>query len=498
MLKIYISFFFFSILLTQSNSLSFQDNLFKKFNEKTTKGNFMISPLSIYQFLGLFANGASGDTKKDFLQGLFPEKNINENMDSLINELNSNAKEINTIIESEDKEDSHFSKTCLKEEECKIRFNIANGIFVKEGFELTEDFKQKCDNYNISYFELIDVGQLNQFVSERTNGKINKVETLLPPYVNLVIINAIYFKGMWEDKFSEENTQKRTFVNSDNTNILVETMSQKYYSQKYYEDENVQIIALPYKSNKLDFNMIIILPNSNKYSSPSDYLNKENIVLSEIYSKLKTTENIHLYLPKFKLNYNNKIIGLLAEIGIHFDEFNNLLNNSQPSIEDILHKTYIDLNENGTEAAAITVNVFNGTIFEPEEDYIMDVNHSFIYMIQSNDIKDSEGNFLLPFIGIVNNLMNPTNEDSNADEFKNAINSDEASNTNEVINSNEVSHSDEVNKSDELSNTNEPTDSNGENDDEQPTIIKRNYSKNLKINLHLPILSLLIFIFLKL
>ena len=93
MLKIYISIFFFSILFIQSNSLSFQDNLFKKFYEKTKKGNFMISPLSIYQFLSLFANAASGDTKKDFLQAFFPEKTINDNMDTLLNEINFNAKE---------------------------------------------------------------------------------------------------------------------------------------------------------------------------------------------------------------------------------------------------------------------------------------------------------------------------------------------------------------------------------------------------------------------
>ena len=94
-----------------------------------------------------------------------------------------------------------------------------------------------------------------------------------------MIINPIYFKGAWTDKFKETSTQKSAFINYNKKEIQVDTMYQNYERGMYYEDDKVQIISLPYVSNKLEFKMIIILPNLNKYSSPLDYLNKENITL---------------------------------------------------------------------------------------------------------------------------------------------------------------------------------------------------------------------------
>ena len=154
--------------------------------------------------------------------------------------------------------------------------------------------------------------------------------------------------------------------------------------------------------------MIIILPNLNKYSSPLDYLTKENISLSDISSKLKIKRNIRLYLPKFKYEFRILLSSILKDLGLKglFEEshLNNIFENGNVGIEEILHATYIDVNENGTEAAAVTVNVFNGTIMRPKEELVMNVNHSFIYMIQSNKITDSDGNYLIPFVGIINQL----------------------------------------------------------------------------------------------
>ena len=120
----------------------------------------------------------------------------------------------------------------------------------------------------------------------------------------MVLANIIYFKGAWVNEFSETDTQKKEFLNNDKTTVLIDTMNQDIFTE-YYEDDKVQIISLPYKSHNLDFNMIIILPNLEKYSTPSDYLNKVKISLSEIPSKLTNHESINLYLPKFKFNYSS-------------------------------------------------------------------------------------------------------------------------------------------------------------------------------------------------
>ena len=406
--KIVLSIIIF-LLLIQSHSLSFQDNLLRKVIEEKEGENIMISPLSIYQLLGLLSNGASGNTRKEILQVLFPNKEINDN---ILNDLNSKVKQMILNLESE-----NIIESSPSEEERKIIFTDVNGIFTKKGIELTKQFTQICQNYNTSFFELINAEQINNFCSENTNGKINNIIDEIDPQTALILINAIYFKGTWLEKFYENETKNRTFLNYDNTRVLAETMYFKYDGQKFYEDEKVQMISLPYLSNKLNFEMIIILPNLKKYSSPLEYLNKEKIELSEIYSKLESKRNIHLYFPKFNYDFNvelNKILenmGMKSAFSEQNAEFQNLCQNSDTFVKLISQKTFINVNENGTEAAAITMEMSYSTSYEPKE-YYMYVNHSFIYMIVSNKIKDGEDKFLMPFIGIVNKLEGEKDNDN--------------------------------------------------------------------------------------
>ena len=231
----------------------------------------------------------------------------------------------------------------------------------------------------------------------------------MTPNLVLLLVNAIYFKGNWEEKFSQKNTKKRKFINYDKTEVNVDTMYQKYYLQLYYEDNKVQIISLPYLSNNIGFSMIIILPNLDKYSSPLDYLKKEKISLSEIDSNLKLKYNVHLYLPKFKYEFKQDLNQILNDLGMKLAfskndaNFKNLCNNGNTYVDSILQNTYIDVNENGTEAAAVTAGLIYSTS-EHKGEYYMNVDHSFIYMIKSNKIKDADDKYLMPFIGIVNKL----------------------------------------------------------------------------------------------
>ena len=412
-MKINILFFTsFLILLAKINPLSFQDNFFQKVIESKKGENIMVSPLSLYQILSLLANGASGETQKEILNMLYPDQIIDNNA---LNILNSNIEQIISIIDSENSKKNNDNNNdndiiYLEEEDgdAKIKFNNVNGIFSKKGVELTNQFTQICKNYNTSFFELISAEQVNNFCSENTNGKIDRIVDEIDGNLVLLLINAIYFKGTWLKKFSEENTKNRIFQNYDNSTVEVNIMYQKYSLNLYYEDENVQIISLPYISKKLGFQMIIILPNIKKYSSPLDYLKKEKINFSDIYSKLESRNNIHLYLPKFNYKFEGNLKDILKDLGMNlaFDgnsaNFENLCQNVETYISSIFQSTYIDVNENGTEAAAVTVSEFPTSAFV-EDEYYMYVNHSFIYMIQS-EIKDANNNYLMPFIGIVNKL----------------------------------------------------------------------------------------------
>ena len=359
------------------------------------------------------------------LKMLYPDQIIDNNS---LNILNSNIEQIFSIIDSDNSKRNNDMMPLEEYEEyedAEIIFNNVNGIFSKKGVELTNQFSQICENYNTSFFELISAEQVNNFCSENTNGKINKIINEIDDNLVLLLINAIYFKGTWLEKFSKENTKNRTFQNYDNSTVEVNTMYQKYSLNLYYEDEKVQIISLPYISKNLGFKMIIILPNIKKYSSPLDYLKKEKINFSDIYSKLESRNNIHLYLPKFNYKFEGSLNDILKDLGMNlaFDEnsanFENLCQNVETHISSIFQSTYIDVNENGTEAAAVTVIPIVGSAFV-EDEYYMYVNHSFIYMIQS-EIKDANNNYLMPFIGIVNKLEEKSGnneEDKNDNEGK--------------------------------------------------------------------------------
>jgi len=173
--------------------------------------------------------------------------------------------------------------------------------------------------------------------------------------------------------------------------------------------------------------MTIILPNEKKYSSPMDYLNEEKINFHEISSKLEYKENIHLYLPKFKYELKIDVGSILKKLGMKLAftdsaDFSNLFD-GQCSISNLFQKTYINLNENGTEAAAATAIIMEGSPQNQEVEIqrYMHVNHSFIYMIESNKIKDIDNNNIMPFIGIVNYIegeKDSTSSDDTTDDPK--------------------------------------------------------------------------------
>ena len=232
-------------------------------------------------------------------------------------------------------------------------------------------------------------------------------------------------KDPWDEKFDESETEKRAFKNPNGI-AMVDTMYQKYESGKYYEDEKVQMISLSYKSSNIPYKMTIILPNEKEYSSPMDYLNKEKINFHEISSKLNDEENIHLYLPKFTYESEIDFTSILEKLGMKSAftdsaDFSNLVN-GQCFISKSFQKTYINLNENGTEAAAATAFIISGCSLQDQKveiEHYMYVNHSFIYMIESNEIKDIDNHNIMPFIGIVN-YIDPTEDptDDTTDEPK--------------------------------------------------------------------------------
>ena len=338
--------------------------------------------------MSLLSNGASGNTQKEIIQALIPDSKINIKTQLKLNDVNSN------ILRLYDSNNKYVK--------------IANAILTK--VKIKSHFLKFCKRYNALIDSLKSVVQVNKWCSQKTNGKINHIIDEINEDTKMILLNAIYLKADWKYKFENKNSQKRQFKNSNNQIVEVDTMFQSFDNINYYENENIQMIELPYEDENLS--MIIILPKKEKYSSSLDYMKKEKLDYTKLINKLTLTSDVHLYLPKFKLEYKDSLVNAFKKMKMKLAfsdnaEFPNL-NESEPlKISQIIHKTFIQVDEKGTEAAAVTIiEMDDACILIDKEKKIkyMYVDHSFIYMIKDKRIKDTNGNNMMLFLGVVNNL----------------------------------------------------------------------------------------------
>ena len=204
----YLLALFLSALLIYSSNCSFQATLFNKMNKDKKGENLIISPLSIFQALRLAANGAKGETQSEMLD-LLQSDTIDE-----LNEINykvlSVFKGFTTI-------------------------DIANAVMTT--FTPLDDFSNIALKYLAPIEPLKSVVQVNNWCSNKTNGKIDKILDELDPNTLMIILNAVYFKGEWTSKFESYDTEKLPFYNLGNEEIKIDTMTQidhfKYYEERF-------------------------------------------------------------------------------------------------------------------------------------------------------------------------------------------------------------------------------------------------------------------------
>ena len=233
--------------------------------------------------------------------------------------------------------------------------------------------------------------QVNNWCSEKTHGKITKILDQLDASVQMILLNAVYFKGEWSNQFKESLTKKKTFYNLGTELKEVDTMN-KLDHFSYFEYNKVQAIQLPYTQDGMS--ALIILPRENvdinKYIAS---LNTNENSLSDLISNLKYSK-VNLELPKFKLEFSSSLKETLKDMGMTTAFTNNadltgLREERNLKIDDVLHKTFLKVNENGTEAAAVTaVVVVNGSSGRTvqEKIYQMKVNRPFLFMLRSNKL----------------------------------------------------------------------------------------------------------------
>jgi len=235
--------------------------------------------------------------------------------------------------------------------------------------------------------------EINTWVEEKTN---NKIKDLIPAdalskWTRFVLVNAIYFKGTWASQFQKHNTKDASFWPEPEKEITVPMMHQTGYFQ-YTEDESLQIVELPYEGREIS--MLILLPKKDvamtkvEKGLTTKTLNKWISNLSSSYYYVSISMPKYKVTSKFTLNDNLKSMGVLdafSKKAADFSGMANLLPDEILYISAVIHKAFVDVNEEGTEAAAATAVVFDmGIISEPPPPKIFNADHPFLFLIRDN------------------------------------------------------------------------------------------------------------------
>lgn len=333
--------------------------------------NVFFSPYSIFVALAMTYEGARGDTATKMKNVLGFEQNDEVSLCSfgrIYNLLNIDA---------------------------EYTLNTANALWTQENYPFLDEYLNFINNYYMGLATEVDFTNpataaeiINEWVEDNTGGKIIDMlsSSDITPSTVLILSNAIYFKGLWLNQFEKENTVDRDFEITTKETIQVPTMvlTNSEESFNYTETEDLQILELPYKGDAVS--MIVLLPKENNITIAEEELNSENLA-SWLDSMSPTV--VDIYLPKFtfKTEYDLKNTLIDMGLGIAFSsaaDFSGMNGFGNLIIDKVLHKAFVEVNEEGTEAAAATtVHILETSI--PKQSIVFDANHPFIFMIQHKE-----------------------------------------------------------------------------------------------------------------
>ena len=356
-------------LVEKTNDFGF--NLYK--NLARENENIMISPVSVSLAMAMVYNGANGATREDMARAL--------NVQGLeLDRLNKNNLALLYYLTSADPE---------------LTVNIANSIWMLEDFKFSEAFVATVKNDYQAEAKKLDFADpksadvINKWVDDKTRGTIDQIVT--PPIDSqtiMFLINAVYFKGSWTSPFETELTSEQAFNLVDGQTVTVPTMYQSG-SFDYLKSSGFQALRLPYGEDE-QMAMVLFLPDQNtSLSEFQNQLNQDNWSNWQAHFEAKAGT---LMLPKFTMEYEKSLNQVLAELGmgIAFEpgkaDFSGLAAAAADDIyiSNVKHKTFIEVDETGTEAAAVT-SVEVGTTSMPAYDFELNFDRPFFYAIEDSE-----------------------------------------------------------------------------------------------------------------
>jgi serine protease inhibitor len=343
----------------------FAFDIFKEAALSEDNTNALVSPYSISSALGMIFNGAAGATRDSIAgtlhYGDMPVKVINGSY----KKLDQQVKSINSMISIE----------------------TANSIWYADNFEIKKNFLDTNREYfgaDILPADFADpevCGQINDWIAGKTGNKIrNMLNCPIVPEVIMYLINAIYFKGVWKYQFDPNETVEMPFYLADGSRSTCDMMREKR-EYSYQANDDFQAIEIPYGNGR--FAMSVFLPargkSVDKFIAGLSYEN---------WNKCRNgfaEDSVILWLPKFKVNYNILLNDALIALGMRNAfggaDFSGISKSARIFISRVLHNAFIQVDEQGTEAAAATVVELKKG---PGQKNVMLVNRPFVYVIHDN------------------------------------------------------------------------------------------------------------------
>ncbi|XP_014406868.2 leukocyte elastase inhibitor [Camelus ferus] len=351
-------------------------DLLRTVNESNPAGNIFFSPFSISSALAMIFLGTRGNTSEQMSKALYFKE---------VEEIHSRFQSLNADI------NKRGAAYTLK---------VANRLFGEKTYDFLPEFLASTQKMYGAELASVDFQQasedarkaINEWVKGQTEGKIPELlaSGVVDSMTKLVLVNAIYFKGNWQEKFATEATHDATFrLNKKDTKTVRMMYQKKKLPLGYIEDLKCRVLELPYQGG--DLSMVILLPDDIEDESTGLRKIEQQLTLEKLrkWTKADSLEHLEVsvHLPRFRLEESYDLTAPLAHLGVQ-DLFCSKADLSGMSgtrdlfVSKVVHKSFVEVNEEGTEAAAATAGIVAYAMLMPEENFIAD--HPFIFFIRHN------------------------------------------------------------------------------------------------------------------
>lgn len=351
---------------TVQGNNQFALDVYNKFTEE--EGNVFFSPWSISTALAMTYEGARGKTAEEMQSVLQFPADGEVRMPSfarLYNILNTGEK--------------------------PYKLHTANALWAQKDYKFLPEYTDAVEKYYVGKVTNLDFKEntensrltINNWVEEQTNDKIKDLipQGVINQLTRLVLTNAIYFKGSWALQFDEEDTKEEDFKLDNGGTVKAKMMRQFGEEFNYAETDELQILEMPYKGDELS--MIVLLPKEG-FQENLERLDAEK--LQELRESLVNKE-VEVYIPKFKFETKYFMVETLKEMGMptaftEAADFSGIDGTGDLAISNVIHQAFVEVNEEGTEAAAATAVVVGITSIDPKEIPEFRADHPFTFVIQ--------------------------------------------------------------------------------------------------------------------